>query len=136
MPLFLPRRDDKAVEAVIDGEVIIPSPWYGGPDTMPPSNEQLGFCIFNNVAIAAKYALATYKLERIAIIDFDVHHGNGTQEAFYNDPHVLYISTINFHTIRFGRVEETGAGDAKGTKMNIRYRLPVVTQSTPRVLTK
>ena len=53
----------------------------------------MGFCLFNNVAIATKYTLANYGLERILIVDFDVHHGNGTQAAFYDNPHVLYIST-------------------------------------------
>jgi len=80
----------------------------------------MGFCLFNNVAIAAKYALAKYKLERALIIDFDVHHGNGTQEAFYDDPQVLYIST---HEYPFypgtGSVEETGRGEGKGATVNI-----------------
>jgi acetoin utilization deacetylase AcuC-like enzyme len=80
----------------------------------------MGFCIFNNIAIAAKYALAKYKLERIAIIDFDVHHGNGTQEAFYSDPHVLYVSTHQFpHYPGSGRAEETGIGEGKGTTLNV-----------------
>ncbi|MEY3287913.1 MAG: hypothetical protein RLZZ419_155 [Pseudomonadota bacterium] len=53
----------------------------------------MGFCLFNNVAIAAEYARRHYHLERIAIVDFDVHHGNGTQAAFYNQPHILYASS-------------------------------------------
>ncbi|MCX7099291.1 MAG: histone deacetylase family protein [Methylococcales bacterium] len=53
----------------------------------------MGFCLFNNVAIAAEYARLYYHVERIAIVDFDVHHGNGTQAAFYNQPAVLYAST-------------------------------------------
>jgi acetoin utilization deacetylase AcuC-like enzyme len=53
----------------------------------------MGFCLFNNIAIAAEYARCHYHLERIAIVDFDVHHGNGTQAAFYNQPHVLYVSS-------------------------------------------
>jgi acetoin utilization deacetylase AcuC-like enzyme len=80
----------------------------------------MGFCLFNNIAIAAHYALAKYKLERILIIDFDVHHGNGTQEAFYDNPRVMYIST---HQYPFypgtGSVEETGGGAAQGTTINI-----------------
>lgn len=54
----------------------------------------MGFCIFNNVAIAAAHALATYGLERVAIVDFDVHHGNGTQDIFLNDPRVLFCSSF------------------------------------------
>jgi acetoin utilization deacetylase AcuC-like enzyme len=80
----------------------------------------MGFCVFNNVAIAAEYARAQHNLERIAIVDFDVHHGNGTQESFYDNPHVLYIST---HQSPFypgtGFIDDTSAGDARGTTVNI-----------------
>jgi acetoin utilization deacetylase AcuC-like enzyme len=51
-----------------------------------------GYCLFNNVAIAALHALEQHQLERVAIVDFDVHHGNGTQAIFAEDPHVLFIS--------------------------------------------
>jgi acetoin utilization deacetylase AcuC-like enzyme len=66
--------------------------------TRPPGHHAtpdtaMGFCIFNQIAIAAQYALTQYKLERVAIIDFDVHHGNGTQDAFAGKPGVLYLST-------------------------------------------
>jgi acetoin utilization deacetylase AcuC-like enzyme len=54
----------------------------------------MGFCIFNNVAVAARHALHAHGLERIAIVDFDVHHGNGTEEIFENDPQVLMASTF------------------------------------------
>ena len=56
----------------------------------------MGFCIFNNVAVGANYLLKKYKLKKIAIIDFDVHHGNGTQDIFYNNDKVLYISTHQY----------------------------------------
>ena len=56
----------------------------------------MGFCIFNNVAVGANYLLEKYKYKKIAIIDFDVHHGNGTQDIFYNDKNVLYISTHQY----------------------------------------
>jgi acetoin utilization deacetylase AcuC-like enzyme len=83
--------------------------------------EAMGFCLFNNVAVAARHAIANYNLERILIVDFDVHHGNGTQDTFYDDPHVLYFST---HQSPFypgsGRVEETGDGDGKGATVNVR----------------
>ena len=56
----------------------------------------MGFCIFNNVAVGANYLIEKYKYKKIAIIDFDVHHGNGTQDIFYNDKSVLYISTHQY----------------------------------------
>ncbi len=56
----------------------------------------MGFCIFNNVAVGATYLLEKYKLDKVAIIDFDVHHGNGTQDIFYNEKKVLYISSHQF----------------------------------------
>ncbi len=72
----------------------------------------MGFCLFNNVAIAAEYARRHYHLERIVIADFDVHHGNGTQAAFYNQPNVLYASS---HQMPFypgtGYPTETGVGN-------------------------
>jgi acetoin utilization deacetylase AcuC-like enzyme len=84
------------------------------------ATQAMGFCLFNNVAIAARYALKRFNLGRIAIIDFDVHHGNGTQDTFYGDPKVLYISTHEFPLYPgTGGLEETGIGEAKGTTVNI-----------------
>ena len=59
-------------------------------------NKAMGFCIYNNVAVGANYLIEKYKLNKIAIIDFDVHHGNGTQDIFYNNEKVLYISTHQY----------------------------------------
>jgi acetoin utilization deacetylase AcuC-like enzyme len=79
-----------------------------------------GFCLFNNIAIAAKYGLAHLDLERILIVDFDVHHGNGTQDAFYTDQSVLYFST---HAHPFypgsGGINEVGSKDGEGFTTNI-----------------
>ena len=58
--------------------------------------QAMGFCIFNNVAVGATYLLEKYKIDKVAIIDFDVHHGNGTQDIFYNEKKVLYISSHQF----------------------------------------
>ncbi len=72
----------------------------------------MGFCLFNNVAIAAEYARRHYHLERIAIVDFDVHHGNGTQAAFYDKPDVLYASSHQMPNYPgTGYPTETGAGN-------------------------
>jgi len=78
-----------------------------------------GFCLFNNVAVAAAYARSKYKLKRLAIVDFDVHHGNGTQSCFYGDPGILYISS---HKYPFypgsGYFNEVGRGAGKGYTLN------------------
>ena len=72
----------------------------------------MGFCLFNNVAIAAEYARRHYHLQRIAIVDFDVHHGNGTQVAFYNEPQVLYASSHEMPNFPgTGYPTETGVGN-------------------------
>jgi len=71
-----------------------------------------GFCFINNVAVAAKYLQKRYKINKVAIIDFDVHHGNGTQEIFYNDKSVAYASTHEFPLFPgTGAEEETGVGN-------------------------
>ena len=109
----------KAVEAVLNGEVASAFALARPPGHHATPQRAMGFCLFNNVAIAAQYAL-TKGLERVLIIDFDVHHGNGTQDAFYDNPHVLYISTHQFpHYPGTGDIEETGTGEGKGYTVNI-----------------
>ncbi len=83
-------------------------------------DEAMGFCLFNNVAVAAQYALDRHGLERVMIIDYDVHHGNGTQDIFYTDPRVLYFSV---HQAPFypgtGHSDERGEGAGLGTTINV-----------------
>jgi acetoin utilization deacetylase AcuC-like enzyme len=75
-------------------------------------DQAMGFCLFNNVAIAAAHALGKYAIHRVAIVDFDVHHGNGTQAAFYHRPEVLYASTHQFPWYPgTGSARETGSGN-------------------------
>ena len=109
-----------ATEAVMNGEVGSAFALVRPPGHHATAQRAMGFCLFNNIAIAAKHAIAKYKLERIGIIDFDVHHGNGTQGTFYDNPQVLYIST---HQYPFypgtGWLDETGSGAAKGPTINI-----------------
>lgn len=82
--------------------------------------QAMGFCLFNHVAVAAQCALARFAIERVAIVDYDVHHGNGTQDAFYRDGSVLYVST---HEYPFypgtGAAEEIGDGEGRGTNVNV-----------------
>ncbi len=80
----------------------------------------MGFCLLNNVAIAARYAQRVHGAERVLIVDYDVHHGNGTQDVFYDDPSVLYISTHQSPLYPgTGSISETGAGKGAGYNINI-----------------
>lgn len=80
----------------------------------------MGFCLFNNVAVAAKYAQEHLNLGRIAIIDWDLHHGNGTQHSFENNPSILYISTHQFpHYPGTGAAGEVGTGTGEGFTVNV-----------------
>jgi acetoin utilization deacetylase AcuC-like enzyme len=75
-------------------------------------DKAMGFCVYNNVAVGANYLIEKYKYNKIAIIDFDVHHGNGTQEIFYNDETVAYGSSHEFPLFPgTGSEEETGVGN-------------------------
>ena len=83
------------------------------------SDRAMGFCLFNSVAVAAAAMLAR-GLERIAIVDIDVHHGNGTQEIFYSDPRVLYVSTHQFPFYPgTGAADESGEGEGRGFTVNV-----------------
>jgi acetoin utilization deacetylase AcuC-like enzyme len=83
-------------------------------------NRAMGFCMFNTVAIGAEYLKRTYGAKRILIMDWDVHHGNGTQDAFYEDPSVLYVSTHQFpYYPGSGALTEVGAGAGEGYTVNI-----------------
>ena len=84
------------------------------------AQQALGFCLFNNVAIAARHALNHLGVERTLIADFDVHHGNGTQDAFYTEPRVLYFSVHQSPLYPgTGRIGERGTGRGEGANINV-----------------
>ena len=87
-------------------------------------NKAMGFCIYNNVAVGTQYLLDKYKLNKVAIVDFDVHHGNGTQDIFYDNEKVLYIST---HQYPF--YPGTGGDDERGKYNNI-FNVPLPAGTT------
>ena len=108
-----------AVDAVWDREVE-----HAWAAVRPPGHHaeharSMGFCLFNNVALAARRALER-GAERVAVIDFDVHHGNGTQDVFSHDPRVLFVSTHQ-HPLYpgTGAIHEIGEGDGAGTTVNL-----------------
>ena len=113
-----------AVQAVLAGEVhnafcaVRPPGHHAGPDC------GMGFCIFNNAAIAARYAQRHGGVERVLIVDWDVHHGNGTQDVFYEDPTVLYCSLHEGGLYPMpitgkGHARQGGAGRGEGFTLNI-----------------
>ncbi len=83
-------------------------------------NQSMGFCLFNNVAVAARYAISHLGMERILILDWDLHHGNGTQNSFYANEKVLYLSTHQYpYYPGSGAVLETGKGSGEGYTINV-----------------
>ncbi len=102
----------QALEAVVLGEVDNAFCATRPPGHHAEINKSMGFCLFNNIAIIARYAQQKYGLERIAIVDFDVHHGNGTQDIFYTDKSVFYASSHQEQIFPGGGLlREEGAGN-------------------------
>lgn len=108
-----------AAEAVWRGEVENALALIRPPGHHACFNHGMGFCIFNNVAVAVRHLQNKYQLKRIFIIDWDVHHGNGTQEIFYSDPQVFYFSFHQYpHYPGTGRISEIGSGEGTGYTCN------------------
>lgn len=108
-----------AIDTVMNNEaenafVIVRPPGHHATQQQP-----MGFCLFNNVAVGARYAQEIHNLERILIVDWDVHHGNGTQDIFYQDSSVFYLSLHQYpHYPGTGRSSETGTGRGMGYTLN------------------
>lgn len=118
-----------AARAVVEGVVR-----NGFVATRPPGHHAtpdraMGFCLMNNVAITARWLQDAGHAERVLIVDWDVHHGNGTQDAFYDDASVFFLSLHQWpHYPGTGGAEETGAGDGRGTTLNV----PLAAGTSPR----
>ena len=111
-----------AVDAVLGGEyrrafaLVRPPGHHATPD------RAMGFCLFNNVAVGVRHAQRAHGVQRAFIVDWDVHHGNGTQDIFYEDPDVFFFSVHQYGAFFYpgtGAMTETGAGPGKGTTANV-----------------
>jgi acetoin utilization deacetylase AcuC-like enzyme len=110
----------RAVEAALAGEIDNGFALVRPPGHHATSTRAMGFCLFNNIAVAAQAALAGGKAERVLIADFDVHHGNGTQDSFADNPAIFYFSSHQYpHYPGTGHWRETGHGPGKGTLLNV-----------------
>ncbi|XP_057747768.1 histone deacetylase 14, chloroplastic isoform X1 [Arachis stenosperma] len=113
------------VDSVVAASKISRDPPTGFALIRPPGHHAvpqgpMGFCVFGNVAIAARYAQRVHGLKRVFIIDFDVHHGNGTNDAFYDDPDIFFLSIHQDGSYPgTGKFDEVGSGAGEGTTLNL-----------------
>ena len=109
-----------AADAIVAGSVEHAFCAVRPPGHHAERERAMGFCFFNNVAIAARYLQRRHALARVLIVDWDVHHGNGTQHTFDDDPSVLFFSTHQYpHYPGTGHGSESGEGRGKGTTINV-----------------
>jgi len=112
-----------AIDAVIYREADNVFALVRPPGHHAQAERAAGFCIFNNIAIGARHAMALHKMERILIVDWDLHHGNGTQDIFYEDRKVLFFSTHQFpYYPGTGAMGEMGRGEGLGYTINVPLR--------------
>lgn len=110
----------KGVQAILSGRRDFCFALVRPPGHHALSDKASGFCVFNNIGVAARYALRRQGLERILVVDWDIHHGNGIQQLFYAEKEVLYLSSHIFGWFPgTGRLEETGEGDGSGYTINV-----------------
>jgi acetoin utilization deacetylase AcuC-like enzyme len=108
------------VDRILEGTIKNGFAFVRPPGHHAEKNRAMGFCLFNNVALGARYAMKTYGLKKILIIDWDLHHGNATQNSFYGDPDVLYFSTHQYpHYPGTGSLREVGRGEGVGFTVNV-----------------
>ncbi|MGV8057964.1 MAG: histone deacetylase [Smithellaceae bacterium] len=109
-----------AINKVVSGDVDNAFAFVRPPGHHAERDAAAGFCIFNNIAIGAMHAILKHNMKRILIVDWDLHHGNGTQHSFYNDPRVLYFSTHQYpYYPGTGSMDEIGRGPGKGYTVNV-----------------
>jgi acetoin utilization deacetylase AcuC-like enzyme len=109
-----------AIDEVMEGKVDNAFAFVRPPGHHAEKDAAKGFCVFNNIAIGAMHAISKYKLKRILIVDWDLHHGNGTQHSFYNDPRILYFSTHQYpYYPGTGALQEIGRGPGEGYTINV-----------------
>jgi len=109
-----------AVDQVLGGEVNNAFAFVRPPGHHAGKENAAGFCIFNNIAIAAMHAILKHRLKKVMIVDWDLHHGNGTQSIFYKEPRVLYFSTHQYpYYPGTGSVQEIGQGKGEGFTINV-----------------
>ncbi|HOJ43758.1 MAG TPA: histone deacetylase, partial [Syntrophorhabdaceae bacterium] len=110
------------IDAVMEGKVDNGFALIRPPGHHAERNRAMGFCLFNNIAIGARYLENRHNLKRIVIVDFDLHHGNGTQHSFYRDATVLYFSTHQYpYYPGTGWIDETGEGEGRGYTVNVPF---------------
>ena len=113
----------QAIDLIMQNEVANAFVPVRPPGHHATSERAMGFCLFNSIAVGATHALAVHGLERVAIVDFDVHHGNGTQGVFYDDPTVFFFSTHQYPWYPgTGTRGENGVGRGAGYTLNVPLR--------------
>src|SRR5207248_3818754 len=124
----------RAVDALMKGEAQNAFLPLRPPGHHATADRSMGFCLFNNVAVAARYAQRNYpEIERVAVVDWDVHHGNGTQGIFYDDPTVFFFSTHQYPWYPgTGARGETGQGRGRGYTLNVPLRASTPTSDQRR----